>query len=191
MTPTDLPTDVTKALSALVQVLEEQRIRYAIVGGVACSVRGRPRFTEDVDLVIDVPQLRLPGVLEKLRLAGFDCEAGQLIPEWTRTHMVQFQFRDVAIDWLKPVLPCLAHVIDRAPAETWMGHTVRMAIAEDLIVMKLISMRTQDVADIESLLATNRGRLNLDLVRSEIAAVIIDESVLMKFEALVQEFYVP
>ncbi len=39
----------------LVEVLEQAEIRYAIVGGLAAIAWGVPRFTQDVDLVAELP----------------------------------------------------------------------------------------------------------------------------------------
>jgi hypothetical protein len=48
----------------LVEVLEELEIGYAIVGGVAAIAWGVPRFTQDVDLVAELPAD--PGALARL-----------------------------------------------------------------------------------------------------------------------------
>ena len=46
------------------------------VGGLATVIRGRPRFTQDVDLIVDIPQLVLPGLLDELAKHGFDPQMG-------------------------------------------------------------------------------------------------------------------
>lgn len=38
-----------EALANLAAVFQEQRIRYALIGGLAVSVWGTPRATEDID----------------------------------------------------------------------------------------------------------------------------------------------
>lgn len=50
-------------LADAAQVLETRGIRFALIGGLAVSLRGQPRMTVDVDLVI------LADVDQALRLA--------------------------------------------------------------------------------------------------------------------------
>src|SRR5580658_879265 len=47
---------VNEALTFLLKVLDELGIRYFAVGSVASSVHGLPRFTQDVDLVVQLDQ---------------------------------------------------------------------------------------------------------------------------------------
>ncbi len=39
----------------LIKVLESTKVEYAIVGGLAAIAWGVPRFTQDVDLVAELP----------------------------------------------------------------------------------------------------------------------------------------
>jgi predicted nucleotidyltransferase len=190
MNPVELPLDLASALTQHVKVCEQHGIRYALIGGLATGIRSRMRFTEDVDFLLDVPQLHLPRLLADLATFHFQWDQQAAITDWTQGHMLQLRYGDVPVDWLKPVLPCLAHILDRAETLSWRGTALRVAIAEDLIVLKLFALRTQDVADIQSLLAVNRGTLDLDLIRAELHATLPDDPVLQRFEELVLEFYV-
>lgn len=55
--------------------------------------------------------------------------------------MTTLSFRGVRIDWLKPVIPLYQHVLDRATDEDWLGHPVRVASAEGLILIKMLAYR--------------------------------------------------
>lgn len=186
---TPLPLDVRTGLRELATILGRRKTKYAVVGGIASGIRGRPRNTEDIDLVIDVPQLQLPPLLNELADAGFALDLHAAIRDWTQGGMLQIQYGDVPVDWLKPVLPCFAHLLDRARPEDWLGMHVYVATAEDLIVMKLLAQRTQDIFDIENLLMVNRGVLDLELIRSELAAVAPHDAAMSRFDELVQNFY--
>ena len=163
--------DLLDALAASAQGLRGQRINYAVIGGMAATFRGQPRTTKDVDFLLQVPQLQLPGLLDDLVARGFACDPVTTIREWTQEHMTTLSFRGIRIDWLKPVIPLYQHVLDRATEETWLGHPVRVASAEGLILIKLLAYRAQDVADIENLVAAHRDTLDLDWIKSEWAAV--------------------
>jgi len=64
--PESLAGDLLAAVEILGDVFDRRRIRYALLGGLATMLRGRPRFTQDVDVLLEVPQLALPGLLDEL-----------------------------------------------------------------------------------------------------------------------------
>jgi len=144
-TPANLPQTLLTALTELTQTFEQSGISYALVGGLAAGYRSRPRFTQDVDLLLQVPQVALPALLDRLQERGFEFDAATVIRQWNAEHMTVLRYAGVRVDWLKPVLPCFQHVIDTAEEETWQNNRVRVASAEALILLKLISFRQQDL----------------------------------------------
>lgn len=163
--------DLLDALAASAEGLRAGRINYAVIGGMAATFRGQPRTTKDLDLLLQVPQLQLPGLLDDLAARGFACDPPTTIREWTHEHMTTLSFRGIRIDWLKPVIPLYQHVLDRATEESWLSRPVRVASAEGLILIKLLAYRPQDQFDIENLVALNRDTLDLDWIQSEWATV--------------------
>lgn len=139
-------------------------------------MRGRPRFTQDVDVLLDVPQLALPGLLEELAGRGFDLDMATVIQEYVREHMTAFRFGSVRIDWLKPVLPLYARTLAEASLMPWTeGHSLRVATAEGLILTKMVAFRPQDQVDIETLMIANRDEIDLSIIRHEWSAVAVGE----------------
>ncbi len=170
--PAKLGDDLIRAVEILADVLAARQIRYAIVGGLATLMRGRPRFTQDVDVVLDVPQLALPGLLEELARLGFTFDMLTIIREYVQDHITALRFGAVRIDWLKPVLPLYAHMLADASPVAWTeGHAVRVASPEGIILTKMLSFRPQDQVDIETLLIANRDEIDLGLIRQEWSAV--------------------
>jgi Nucleotidyl transferase AbiEii toxin, Type IV TA system len=159
--------DLQQALTEAAAAMAQFRAHYALIGGMATSYRSQPRFTKDVDFLLNVPQLVLPPLLEDLQRRGFEFDTLATIREWTQHHMVVLSYRGIRIDWLKPVLPAYVHVLDRATEETWLNQPIRIASAEGLILLKLLAFRTQDQLDIENLLAAHRDTLDLDWIRAE------------------------
>jgi hypothetical protein len=190
--PPELPQDLPTGLLQIVQALDKFRLRYALIGGVAAGYRSRPRFTEVLDFLVDIPQLVLPVLLEDLRARGFVFDTETAIRQWVQEHLTVLSFRGVQIDWLKPVVPLYQHVMNLARPEPWLGSTIRIASPEGLILTKLVPFRTQDQADIENLLAANRGQLDLDLIRREWATVAAsDDPRTQRFNEMVARFYLP
>ena len=171
-TPEPLAGDLVAAVEVLGEVLDARGIRYALLGGLATILRGRPRFTQDIDILIDVPQIALPGLLDELIDRGFALDRDTVIWQYVQQHMTAFRFGVVRIDWLKPVLPLYAHALAAATPLPWTdGHTLRVLTPEGLVVTKMVAFRPQDQEDIRTILAAHRDEIDVDLIRREWAAV--------------------
>jgi hypothetical protein len=171
-----LENELIRAVELLADTFAAQAIRYALVGGLAVALRGRPRFTQDVDVLLDVPQLVLPRLLDELARLGFTLDRDAVVSEFVHEHMTAFRFGSVRIDWLKPVLPLYARTLADASSLMWTeGHPLRVATAEGLILTKMVAFRLQDQVDIEALLTANRDDLDVGLIRREWSVVAAGE----------------
>jgi hypothetical protein len=178
------------AVDQLAEVLPAHQARYALIGGLATGMRGRLRYTDDIDVLLSVPQEQLPGLLEALAGRGFTVDVKSTVREWDRRHMVVLNYRGVRVDWLKPVVPVYQHVLDAAIAEPWRGRQLFVASAEGLIVLKLLAGRPQDLVDIDTLLAANRGRIDLDWIEKEWLTVFAtNDPRWLSFRQAVAEYY--
>ena len=167
-----LAGDLVTAVETLSEVFAERGIEYALLGGLATMLRGRPRFTQDVDILLSVPQVALPGLLDELTRRGFSLDADTVIREFVQHHMTAFRFGVVRIDWLKPVLPLYAHALAAATSLPWTaGYSLRVLAPEGLIITKMVAFRPQDQEDIRTLIAANASELNVELIRREWATV--------------------
>ena len=167
-----LAGDLVTAVETLSEVFDERGIEYALLGGLATMLRGRPRFTQDVDILLSVPQVALPGLLGELIHRGFSLDTDTVIREFVQHHMTAFRFGVVRIDWLKPVLPLYAHALAAATSIPWTaGHSLRVLAAEGLIITKMVAFRPQDQEDIRMLIAANAPLLDVELIRREWATV--------------------
>ena len=186
----NLPQNLLIALQRLVQALEQHQLRYALIGAVASGYRSRPRATQDLDFLLEVPQISLPGLLEELQASGFSFDMLTAIRQWTQEHFAVVSFRGIRVDWLKPVLPCYQHVLNGARPELWHGTTIRIASPEGLILLKLLAFRSRDLLDIENLLAANRGQIDLDYIRREWESLADENDPrMLRFKDLVDKFY--
>jgi hypothetical protein len=180
-----------RAIDELAVVLPAHHAKYALIGGIAAGLRGRQRATDDIDILLSVPQLQLPGLLENLVERGFTCDVMPTVREWIQHHMVVMNYHGVRMDWLKPVVPIYQHVLDAATSEKWRDGELRVATAEGLIILKLLAGRTQDLADIDNLLAANRGHLDLNWIEREWLTVSdVADPRWTRFRDAVAEYYV-
>jgi hypothetical protein len=189
-TPDTVPAQLLPVLYRLAHILNERRVIYALVGGLAVAVRGPIRATRGIDLLLRVPQLELPGALETLVEAGFYLNVREAIGAWNRDHLLDFSHGLVRVIWLKPILPAFNHILNRARWEQIGDHPVRVADAEGLLLLKLIAFRARDQEDIKGILAANSGNLDLGWVRKEWLQLVGKGDLKTdQFEELVREFY--
>jgi hypothetical protein len=159
--------ELLEGLAITAAALEQHRIKYALIGGMATGYRSEPRFTKDLDFLLQVPQVTLPGLLDSLGERGYQIDQIPTIREWIDRHMVVLSYRGIRVDWLKAVIPAYAAVLERATEEMWLGVPVRVASAEGLILMKLLADRPQDWLDIENLVAAQRGQVDLAWLQTQ------------------------
>lgn len=154
------PNPVTEAATRAASDLGEVGARFALVGGLAVSVWGEPRYTRDVDLAVGVRgDEEAERVIRELATRGYEIVT---IIEQTKTNRLatarlrRAEERSVLIDLLfassgiEPELAAAAVEIDGVPVGT-VGH---------LIALKVLSeseKRLQDRIDIQELakVATN------------------------------------
>ncbi len=153
-------TSLERAVATLARFLEERRIPYMLIGGIANLVWGEPRATLDVDASVLVDETGWPAFIKELG------PAFHLIPkhplEFLRdTHVLPIETQDgVRIDLIWAKLPYEHKAIARATTEDVLGARVRVCRPEDLIILKIISERLKDREDVRAIIRHQAGRLD-------------------------------
>jgi predicted nucleotidyltransferase len=171
MAPARIPGPLLQALAAVTAWLRQADVPAAVIGGVAASLLGRPRVTKDVDLVAlveddDVPDLLSLGTQHGITPRAEDAVAFAKV---SRVLLLKHEPSGIEIDLSMATLPFEREVIERAIERSIRGVVIRLATADDLVVMKAIALRPRDVADIEALLDTH-PHLDLERIRSYLRA---------------------
>lgn len=162
-----VPGPLLQAIEAVTTWLREADVPAAVIGGIAASLLGRPRVTNDVDFVAlaedgDLSRLLMLGQQHGIRPRAEDAIDFAKV---SRMFLLKHEPSGIAIDLSLASLPFEREVIERAVERTIRGVTFRVATAEDLVVMKAIALRPRDVADIEALLDAH-PTLDLERIRS-------------------------
>lgn len=152
------------------RTLNERRVQYAVIGGLAVVQHSIVRTTDDVDALVSVPQLSLPALLEALRANGFCVDLERNIREFVDDGCTSLKFEETDVDLMRPVLPMHVHVLSRAQPARILGLDSHVLSPEGLIVMKLAAFRPQDQQDIQDLIEAYRGELDIEFIRAEMAA---------------------
>jgi hypothetical protein len=147
------------ALLALSRLLADERVPYAIIGGLALQVHQRePRTTLDIDVAV-LDRAAIPR--DAMQAAGFQFGATfEHSENWAAADGTPVQFTDD---------PALARAITSADEVLLEEVTLRVIRVQDLLHEKLRagsdparrrSKRLQDLADVQSLLEQDPALLN-------------------------------
>jgi hypothetical protein len=146
--------NVFEEFKRVVLELEEQSVRYALVGGVAMAFYTEPRFTQDIDLLVESEDFeKTKGILEK---DGYFESASpwtfrNIAIELHRFLKIVSQEDEMMIDILVANDEEVRKIIQNAVGADSEEGKVMVANKKDLIWLKRTRDSKQDRADIEKL----------------------------------------
>jgi predicted nucleotidyltransferase len=159
-------------LESVFQSLNERGGRYVVVGGLAVVLHGHLRATGDIDLIVDLSASQVEKTLAALSYAGFrpyapipasDFADPEKREAWAREkQMVVFSLHPVA--GVPMVDLFLEHPVEfdelwsRSIVVHVRGVPIRVASIDDLITLKRLAGRREDLADADALAAIKRLR---------------------------------
>ena len=141
------------ALGDLVTWLAAENVPYTIIGGLSVSFFSQPRPTIDVDLVVWLDPERWADFLESANQHGIEPRTADAL-EFARKRRVlllQHRLSGIGIDVSFGALPFEEEMINRSKLVPLGNVNLRVATPEDLIIMKMIAHRAQDIRDIVNL----------------------------------------
>lgn len=162
--------EITGVLTKVASVLNEIKISYAVTGGVAVTVWGRPRYTADIDIVIDIaPQKlkRLIGALleiEKSIYLDIDVKTPIEIIKQRGGFNLIHSLSGIKVDFVVKKEDEFSRLeIQRAIKKDFYGQKIYFISPEDLILIKLLwyknSGSTRHLEDAESILKISKVNL--------------------------------
>ena len=158
---------IQRTLHEISAFLGDRSIPFAVVGGIAVTVRGEPRFTADVDVVVDVDVHTAVEIIDALRESGFD-PLVEDPEELVRTSfLLPLLCREsgVPIDLALGLSGFERQLVERAPIETLRELEIPVATAEDLVIMKLLAGRPRDLDDARRIVARQADHMDWHYVQ--------------------------
>ncbi|QQG42701.1 MAG: nucleotidyltransferase [Candidatus Giovannonibacteria bacterium] len=166
--------DPRRLLVNVAQILERLNIPYIITGGIAVLVWGRPRFTADIDIVVELKTSDISKLEKALReLSG----AGYIDKQSIEKAILQegeFNFVDgetgVKVDfWMLKRNAFDVSRLRRKIAKEILGQKVYFSSPEDLILIKLQwfkeSGSSRQLEDVESILKISGSELDIEYLK--------------------------
>jgi len=166
MSETKVLAPLLAVLADLIAWLKASEVAGVVIGGLAASLLGRPRMTRDVDVLVVVDEGRWPGFLATGAKYGFVPRQSNTLAfaQESRVLLVHHEPSGLDADVVFGSLPFERETVARSVWVEVSGVLVPLPRPEDLIVLKAVAHRPQDLADIEAILAA-QPRLNLRRVR--------------------------
>lgn len=153
-------------LSALERLMKKTRSPWMIIGGVAASLLGKPRFTADVDVVVLIDDEDISGFLKSAERFGFRSRIANPIEFAKKNRILLLRHIQSAIniDISLGLLPFEKNAIKNRIRRKVRNLTFYLPTPEDLIIFKAVSHRPQDMMDIQEILRDNPS-LNVRYIR--------------------------
>lgn len=145
-------TALNQDFKEFLQSLNDNVVRYLVVGGYAVALHGYPRYTKDIDIWVEMTGENASRVMDALNQFGFgdlELKAGDfMIPD----QIIQLGYPPRRIDILTtlPGVEFTDCYAVRVPADMD-GVSVNFIDLENLKKNKKASGRYQDMADLENL----------------------------------------
>lgn len=146
--------DLYSEFRKLVAALERDRIGYALCGGLAMAIYGRPRATIDIDLLLLSESLvRAIAVATELGydIRGLDMTFASGAIEIRRVSKIDPETGYVLSLDLIPVTPAIQEIWDSRVEADWQDGTLSVVSHAGLIALKRMRNSPQDQADIAAL----------------------------------------
>jgi hypothetical protein len=167
------------------RIFDKLKLTRSYGGAIAYNYYGPPRLTQDLDVLVLIPDSRVPALVEELSATGWrhpcsksaSIDLRAVLAELrSSAHLAVFEWKGVRVEVFTPWHPFHHRVLERSPEEEFEDRRIRIHAAEDLIVFKKIFDRPKDLTDIKAILLSQTGKLDLDRIRNDARGLLSDES---------------
>lgn len=154
-------TSPREVFLAAIDTAEAGAFPYMLYGGMAAALWGEPRYTEDVDLVLFIPERKAFVFLREAAKRGFYVDEDLAIQQMQVSGWARLPFGDAKSPWHLDLTlgdtPFDKSALSRRKTVTLFDRPVWVAAPEDLLVYKLVSARDRDLMDVRALVKRQTG----------------------------------
>ncbi|OGW57267.1 MAG: hypothetical protein A2Y48_08420 [Nitrospirae bacterium RIFCSPLOW2_12_42_9] len=188
MSQNDNLSPLLVVLRDLVEWLKASHTPGVVIGGVAASVLGRPRFTQDVDALVLLDNNDWAEFLSSGTQLGFVTRISNALDFATKNRilLLRHESSGIDVDISLGVLPFEEEAVSSAMWVEVGGVKIPLPPPEDLIIMKAVARRPRDIVDIESIMDANPN-LNVGRIKMwvrEFSSVLEMPEILTDLEAI-------
>jgi hypothetical protein len=148
-------------LLAALDTIDAGGFDYLLYGGMAAALWGEPRYTEDVDLVLFLPERHAYKFLREAAKHGFAVEEDLAIQQMQVSGWARIPLGNRKSPWHLDLTlgdgPFDKSALARRKRVSLFDRDVWIASPEDLLVYKLVSWRDRDVVDVHAIVKRQKG----------------------------------
>ena len=150
--PSPKKIDFAGLISRITGELRSRRLDFMIIGGQAVLLHGRPRTTEDIDIVVGTDPSGLTTLLDACTALNLTVLADDVESFVERSFVLPVvdESTGIRVDFIFSSTNFEKVAIERVQQVELESESVPFASAEDLIILKLIAGRAVDLQDAES-----------------------------------------
>ncbi|MBU2054078.1 MAG: nucleotidyltransferase family protein [Proteobacteria bacterium] len=146
--------DILEELKRLVERLDEEKIQYALCGGLAMAIYALPRATLDIDIMIESDSLEKTS--RAIDVLGFNLSAMPMEFHGGKVHIhrlskIESGTGETLVLDLLIVTPEIRQAWESRTKVEWEGGTLSVVSAEGLVLLKSFRKSGQDQDDIQYL----------------------------------------
>ncbi|PZO37652.1 MAG: hypothetical protein DCF19_18375 [Pseudanabaena frigida] len=135
-----------------IQLLNDNQVKYLVIGGYAVAVHGHPRYTKDIDIWIEISEENAQKLMTALTQFGFESLGLTSEDFQTPNQIIQLGYPPNRIDLItNPDGVDFQTCYDSKIEVTLNDVPVKFIDLNNLKKNKLASGRLQDLADLEKL----------------------------------------
>lgn len=186
--PERVPASLLAALADLSRWLDDVRAPGMVIGGVAASILGRPRLTQDVDALVLLPESDWTSFLASAEQYHLAPRISDPLAFARRSRMLLLRHlpSTIDVDVAFGGLTFEQEAMERSGTHEVGGISLRLPRVEDLMVMKGFAHRPKDLEDLRGLLDAHPNA-DIEFVRQwlrEFSAALTSPDILNDFEKL-------
>jgi hypothetical protein len=155
-----------KVYKKVVTFLNRRKYKYLIIGGIAAGTLGEPRVTGDVDVDIILAQEDIVEFLDKAKKGGFKVSKEKCINTAKQRGTFQINYGDFHIDFIIASTDFEKEAFERRKIIKLFSIKASFPTPEDLILLKIIPGRKQDLLDAEKVVLRHKQKLDTDYLQS-------------------------
>ncbi len=150
---------VEKDYEEFLGLLNKYQVKYCIIGAYAVAVWGYPRYTKDIDILIEPTKENAKRIISAIREFGIKSQDLTEEDFIKKNRVIQLGYEPVRIDILTSVEGVSFSTVWKNRIEEFYGkEKVYFIGLKELIKIKKKVARPQDLADLEELLRRERWR---------------------------------
>jgi len=147
-----------KDYEEFLKLLNKNKVRYVIVGAFALALYSKPRYTKDLDILIEPEEKNVKKLMNVLHKFGFKNINIKKEDLTKKGQILQLGYEPVRIDIITSIAGCSFEEVWNNKFKEKYGKTLVNFIGKkELIKNKKAISRKQDIADLE-LLEKNKNR---------------------------------